>query len=107
MSSSSRKRHFRNINSVAYLPPRSQPPITFSDANFSVNDLKQDDLVEVTAIIAHWRVHKILIDQGNSVDVLYWSTFLKLNVLETVVQPYTEPLLGFASQRVDENLWTF
>jgi len=42
-SSSFRKRHYKSINSVAYLPPCSQPPITFFDADLSVNDPKQDD----------------------------------------------------------------
>lgn len=73
------KRHYMSINSVSYLPPRSQPSIMFSDADFSINDPDQDDSVVITATIANWRVHKILIDQGSSTDVLYWSTFQKLN----------------------------
>jgi len=84
-SSSSRKRYLRSVNSVTHLPPRSQLSITFSDTDFSMNDPKQDDPVVVTATIANWRVHKILIDQGSSTDVLYWSMFLKLNVPETTV----------------------
>jgi len=54
----------------------------------------------VTATIANWKVDNILIDQGSSADVLYWLTFQKLNVPETVIQSYTEPLLGFVGQRV-------
>lgn len=46
-------------------------------------------------------MHKILIDQGSSADVLYWSTFQKLNVLESTIQSYIKPLLGFACQRVN------
>jgi len=65
-----------------------------------VSDPKQDDPVVVTATIANWRVYKVLIDQGSLVDVLYWSIFLKLNIPESTVQPYVEPLLGFANQRV-------
>jgi len=54
----------------------------------------------VTATIANWRVHKILIDQGSSIDMLYWLTFLKLNVPESAIQAYSEPLLSFAGQKV-------
>jgi len=61
-SSSARKRHYRSIYSVSYLPQRSQPPITFSNADFSNNDPKQDNPVVVTAAITNWRVHKIVID---------------------------------------------
>lgn len=99
-SSSAKKRHYNSINSVSYLPPRSQPLITFSDTDFSINDPNQDDPVVFTATIANWRVHNILIDQDNSADILYWSTFLKLNVFESVIQSYTEPSLGFAGQSV-------
>jgi len=99
-SSSSRKRHYRNINLVSYLPPRSQPTITFSDSDFSINDPNQDDSMVVTTTIANWRVHKILIDQGSSADVLYWSTFKKLKIPESCIQTYSEPLLGFAGQKV-------
>jgi len=69
--SSSRKRHYRSVNYVQYFPPRSQPPITLSDEDFSSHDPKQDDPVVVTATIANWRVHKDLIDQRSSTDVLY------------------------------------
>jgi len=54
----------------------------------------------ITATIANWRVHKILIDQGSSIDILYWLTFLKLNVPESAIQAYSEPLLSFAGQKV-------
>jgi len=99
-SSSSRKRHYRNINSVSYLPPHSQPTITFSDSDFLINDPNQDDPMVVTATIANWRVHKVLIDQWSSMDVLYWPTFKKLKIPESTSQAYSEPLLGFAGQKV-------
>jgi len=38
-SNSAQERYYRSINSMSYLPLRSQPPITFSDANFSINIL--------------------------------------------------------------------
>jgi len=94
------KRHYRNINSISYLPPRSQPTITLSDSDFSINDPNQDDPIVVTTTIANWRVHKILIDQGSSIDVLYWSTFIKLKIPESAIQAYSEPLLGFTGQKV-------
>ncbi|XP_020207452.1 uncharacterized protein LOC109793010 [Cajanus cajan] len=50
--------------------------------------------------IANWEVQKTLIDQGSSADVLYWPTFLKLDVPHSLIQPHTEPLVGFAGERV-------
>jgi len=54
----------------------------------------------ITTTIANWKVHKILIDQGSSADVLYWLTFLKLDVPESAIQAYSKPLLSFAGQKV-------
>ena len=70
-SNSSRKRYMRSVNSLTHPPPWSQPSITFSDADFSVCDPNQDDPVVVTATIANWRVHKVLVDQGSLANMLY------------------------------------
>jgi len=50
-----------------------------TNEDLSIHDLDQDDLVVATAIIANWRFHKIFIYQGTLVDVLYLSTFQKLD----------------------------
>nr|KYP32049.1 hypothetical protein KK1_047365 [Cajanus cajan] len=50
--------------------------------------------------LANWEVHKTLIDQGSSTDVLYWPTFLKLDVPHSLIQPHIEPLVSFAGKRV-------
>ena len=39
-------------------------------------------------------VPKVLIDQGNSIDILYWRTFQRLEVSPG-------PLLGFAGEKVE------
>nr|KYP41405.1 hypothetical protein KK1_037239 [Cajanus cajan] len=50
--------------------------------------------------VANWEVHKTLIDQGSSADVLYWPTFLRLDIPYSLIQPHTEPLVGFSGERV-------
>ncbi|KAG5068553.1 hypothetical protein JHK85_000930 [Glycine max] len=35
-------------------------------------------------------VSRVLIDQGNSTDILYWRTFLRLEVSPDTVHPYAE-----------------
>jgi len=54
----------------------------------------------VTSTITTWRVQKVLIDQGSSADVVFWSTFLRLQLPPTFIKSYLEPLLGFVGERV-------
>lgn len=85
---------------MSILPSRRLLLITFTDKDLSIHDPDQDDPMVISATIANWRVHKILVDQGSSVDVLYLSTFLKLNLPLKMVKSYPDPLVGFAGERV-------
>jgi len=54
------------------------PSITFTDADFKGIDLAQDDSMVITIEIENFAVMKTLVDQGSSIDILYWKTFKKL-----------------------------
>ncbi|XP_014506386.1 uncharacterized protein LOC106766145 [Vigna radiata var. radiata] len=102
-SSSARKRHLRNLQSVHNVSHHSltMPDIAFTNADFHAPDLDQDDPMVITARIAQYDVSKVLIDQGSSVNILYWSTFQKMEFSEDVVAPFNEQIVGFAGERVD------
>jgi len=55
----------------------------------------------ITVQIENFSVMKTLIDQGSSVDVLYWSIFKKLCIPESEIQPYDDQVVGFSGERVD------
>jgi len=55
----------------------------------------------ITMQIENFSVMKTLIDQGSSVDVLYWSIFKKLCIPDSEVQPYDDQVVGFSGERVD------
>ncbi|KAG5122006.1 hypothetical protein JHK84_040346 [Glycine max] len=54
----------------------------------------------VSIIITNFMVSKVLIDQGNSTDILYWRTFHRLEVSPDIVHPHAGPLLGFVGKIV-------
>nr|KYP71310.1 hypothetical protein KK1_010565 [Cajanus cajan] len=54
----------------------------------------------IAVALANWEVHKTLVDQGSSAEILYWPTFLRLDVPHSLIQPHTEPLVGFAGRSV-------
>jgi len=75
--------------------------ITFTDKNFRGIDTQQDDPMVITIELANCEVKKTLVDQGSSVDVLYWRTFKKMGLKENEIIPLDEQIVGFSGERVD------
>ncbi|XP_027912513.1 uncharacterized protein LOC114171939 [Vigna unguiculata] len=102
-SSSSRKKHLRAVQSVHAVSGRTirrMPPITFSDVDFQGTDPNQDDPMVITIEVENFAIKKVLIDQGSSVDILYWKTFNKLQIPLADLTPHDEPIYGFSGERV-------
>ncbi|XP_068475223.1 uncharacterized protein [Phaseolus vulgaris] len=103
-SDSARKKHLRAIQSVHSTSTQRRPhipPITFTDEDFTAIDPSQDDLMVITVEIDKFAIAKLLVDQGSSVDILYWETFKKMKIPEAEIQPYNEQIVGFSGERVD------
>ena len=64
---------------------RTMPPTTFTDRDFKAIDPKQDNPMFITITIDNFTVMKTLVDQDNSVDILYWKTFKKLKIPDTEI----------------------
>ncbi|XP_059461787.1 uncharacterized protein LOC132190753 [Corylus avellana] len=58
------------------------------------------DALVVTLIVANHNVHRFLVDDGSSADILYWSTFKKLNLGQEKIVPTNYPLMGYAGEQV-------
>ena len=54
----------------------------------------------ITVELENYAVKKVLINQGNSVDILYWATYQKLQLPTTVMVPYDELIYGFSREKV-------
>ena len=50
-------------------------PITFDENDFQVRDFPHTDAFVVTTNIAGFRVHNVLIDNGNSSNILFIMPF--------------------------------
>jgi len=44
----------------------------------------------ITIEIDKFAITKVLVDQGSSMDILYWKTFKKMRIPETEIQSYDE-----------------
>jgi len=67
--------------------------IRFSDDDYARISFPHSDTLVVTLTIANHNVHRILVDNGCSVDISYWSVFKKLNLVQS-------PFIGFAGEQV-------
>ena len=60
-----------------------------------------NDPVVILVVTTGRRVHRVLINQGNSADVMFWSTFNKLQLSPYHLKPYTDCLYGFVGDQVE------
>ena len=103
-SNSTRKKHLRAVQFVHSTSTQRRPhipPITFTDEDFTTIDPSQDDPMVITVEIDKFAIAKVLVDQGSSVDILYWETFKKMKISEAEIQPYNKQIVGFSGERVD------
>ncbi|XP_017423577.1 uncharacterized protein LOC108332784 [Vigna angularis] len=102
-SSSAQKRHVRALQSIHSVdkPQRTMPPIMFSDEDFHAPDPDQEDPMVITVEIARYSMSKVLVDQGSSVNILYWKTFQQMDISEDLIVPYNKQIVGFAGETVD------
>ena len=106
-SSSARKAHLRNIRSaemgeiqtVSKLPGLDNT-ITFSDSDLEGCQHPHDDPLVVRAIVANTTVHRVLIDNGSSADIIFASAFNKMGIGREKLEPVNTHLRGFSGENV-------
>jgi len=55
----------------------------------------------ITIEIDKFKITKVLVDQGSSMDILYWKNFKKMSIPKENIQLYEEQIVGFSGERVD------
>ena len=77
-----------------------------SDLVFTRADLRDvvphdNDPVVISVVTTGRKVHRVLVDQGSFADVMFWSTFNKLQLSPDLLRPYTGCLYGFGENQVE------
>ncbi|XP_015955638.1 uncharacterized protein LOC107480035 [Arachis duranensis] len=70
------------------------PTITFTQEDATGIIPGHDDPMVITVILANANLHQMLVDQGNSADILFKSTFDKLGLQEKELRAYPNSLFG-------------
>ena len=106
-SSSARTAHLRNIRSVGIGEiqavsklSRLDTTITFSDSDLEGCQHPHDDPLVVRAIVANKIVHRVLVDNGSSADIIFASAFNKIGIGREKLEPVNTHLRGFSGEKV-------
>ena len=106
-SSSARKAHLRSIRSAeigeiqaASKLPQLDTSITFSDSNLEGCQHPHDDPLVVRAVVANKTVHRVLVDNGSSTDIIFASAFDKMGIGRERLEPVNTHLRGFSGEKV-------
>ena len=76
------------------------------DLCFTHTDLRDvvphdNDPLVISVVTTGRRVHQVLVDKGSSADVMFWSTFNKLQLSPDRLRPYDDYLYGFKGNQVE------
>ncbi|XP_074347582.1 uncharacterized protein LOC141686446 [Apium graveolens] len=99
-----RKSYAREVYRIESKKPKRNPSpiISFSDEDYGYRVIKdhQDALV-ITTKIGTNTVQKILVDNGSSVDILYYSAFKRVDIGDRKLKDTRDaPLYGFTGNEV-------
>ena len=105
-SRSARKAHLRSIKSGEVMEvqavsklPRLDTTITFSDSDLEGCQHPHDDPLVIRAVVANKTIHRVLVDNGSSADIIFASAFDKTGIGREKLEPVSTHLRGFSKEK--------
>ncbi|KAL0296038.1 UNVERIFIED_CONTAM: hypothetical protein Sradi_6655900 [Sesamum radiatum] len=74
--------------------------IIFEQKDLEANEGSQNDPMVIRMAIANFIVHKVLVDNGSSVDILFMDVLQKMGIGIASLRPVSTPLIGFGGSEV-------
>ena len=106
-SSSARKAHLRSIRSgevmevqVVSKLPRLDTAITFSDSDLVGCQHPHDDPLVIRVVVANKTIHRVLVNNGSSADIIFASAFDQMGIGREKLEPVYTHLRGFSREKV-------
>ena len=106
-SSSARKAHLRSIRSGETLEvqiisklPRLDTTVTFSNFNMEGCQHPHDDPLVIKTIVANKTIHRVLVDNGSSADIIFASALDKMGIGREKLESVNACLRGFSRERI-------
>ena len=86
--------------SVPKMARRESPIIEFSEEDARRLHHPHDDALVVSIRIRDYNVHRVLVDNDSSADILYYPAFQQMGIDRARLIPTNAPLVGFGGIRV-------
>ena len=106
-SSSARKAHVRSIRSGEVMEvqavsklPRLDTAITFLDSDLEGCQHPHDDSLVIRTVVANKTIHRVLVGNGSSADIIFASVFDKMGIRREKLEPVSTHLRGFSGEKV-------
>ena len=93
----------QNVQLTGAMPritQRESPTIGFSEEDARHLHHPHDDALVVSIRIEDYNMHRVLIDNGSSADILYYLAFQQMGISRERLVPMNAPLVGFGGTRV-------
>ena len=105
-SKKARKTYLRMVQnvqltgSVPKIARRESPIIGFSEEDARRLHHPHDDALVVSIRIEDYNMHRVLVDNGSSADILYYPAFQQMGIGREQLIPTNAPFVGFGGTRV-------
>ena len=105
-SKKSHKTYFRMVHtvqltgSVPKMPRIDNPTIEFSEDDARRLHHPHDDALVVSLQIGDYKMHRVLVDNSSSTNILYYPAFQQMKIDRERLTPKNAPLVGFGGTRV-------
>ena len=106
-SSSTRKTYLRSIKSGEAMEvqsvsklPRLDTTIMFSDSDLKGCQHPHDDPLVIRAVVVNKMIHRVLVDNGSSFDIIFATAFNKMGIGREKLEPVSTHLRGFFREKV-------
>ena len=86
--------------SVPKVARRESPIVGFSEEDARRLHHPHDDALVVNIRVGDYNVHRVLVDNGSSADMLYYPAFQQMGIDRTRLILTNAPLVGFGGTRV-------
>ena len=82
------------------MPQIDNPTIEFLEDDARRLHHPHDDALVVNLQIGDYNMHRVLVDNGSSADILYYPTFQQMRIDKEFLTPTNASLVGFGGTKV-------
>jgi len=102
-TASQRNKYARGIMAVVVQQVDQSPDVDLVFTKVDLQDVipHDNDPVVISLVTVGRKVHRVLVDQGSSIDVMFLTTFNQLQLFTYQLRLYTGCLYGFAGDQAE------